>query len=491
MEVDARVVTLVFTIDATLESFGSEQQAAMLQLFATELNCVSPGCTLELRITPASLRVEVIATVRNPVGEDSDPVLLDANRMAELSTSELTSLLGWEVQQTIRVTIADARVTMLVLPPVMPPFPFLPVDNAQLDLQTAQDQIAPSLGLDGQAVGITAAIGVGLLLIATGVYMLWRRMDRARAKRRKAEASRYESGVERESKDKDKDAFTITPTGPDDGDKLIDTEGIPLSLELDTEGLSTDIPLADQLFGFELAAAAASIAAMPADPSLTLVAAAAAAASSTDALRKSQSLSLLGAAAPMGSVDEALRMSRSLSRLDRRMVHRAPPARQTTDTLADVLADPRKLEPMQHRPAPTRRREASDAALAELSLNTRQYRPAPQRSVVTPGLPPLGAGAPQPMLDYRAPFKSPEGGGGGESPARTVGGLPPLPENRAMPSRSQSLNDLQSLLPPDEGALPRQSRDDTSLQHRRERRADRRLTTSQSVGRLATAQQFL
>lgn len=130
--------------------------------------------------------------------------------------------------------------------------------------------------------------------------------------------------------------------------------------------------------------------------------------------------------------------------------HRSPPMRKTQDQLRDVLADavPAHRSPPQrtthegvedvlgkaplHRVAPKRRKSLDiDADLSLSRRSAQQYRPPPVRTVVTPGLPPLGAGSLQ--VSYRAPPP--------KTDAEKIWGAPAsdtISSYRLPPSRSQS-----------------------------------------------------
>ena len=282
-----------------------------------------------------------------------------------------------------------------------------------------------------------------------------------------------------------------------------------------------------------------------------LVQAAAAAAANTAAMRTSASAASLHSSTSAASLHSSPSASslhsspsnsrlRSISRQQRRMPsHRPPPLRSTQDVLADVMPDstvyrdashqgssdvagactsgalprhrspPKRTtaeaatevmgnnprSPTMHRPAPKRR--APSPLDAELSLArpaskdklpTRQYRPAPVRTVITPGLPPLGAGALQ--VDYRPP-PTPSSQGDSSSDA---GSPPQIQTYRPPPMRSSPPAGVEvepeiieeariglEILQEEEEGPPAREALQRSKMTRREARKDRRAGTRGAV----------
>ena len=132
------VITLGFTLEGTLESFDATAQSNMKRLFERELDCAMPTCSVELNVLPSSVRVEAVVRVPEAVSAD---VLRGANRMAALNQADLSSLLGWRVQETISIKTRKEPMPATSPPPALPApgiAPFIPI-GAVSEQQQAED----------------------------------------------------------------------------------------------------------------------------------------------------------------------------------------------------------------------------------------------------------------------------------------------------------------------------------------------------------------
>ena len=107
------VLELTFTIDATIESFDTAQQAEMAQKLRDQLSCSLPACSLELTPESASLLITVTVTMHETNNAVVSGVVASANGLAALNATELSTLIGVTVEQ---------GVTMIVPPALPPPF---------------------------------------------------------------------------------------------------------------------------------------------------------------------------------------------------------------------------------------------------------------------------------------------------------------------------------------------------------------------------------
>jgi len=606
------VIVLSFTIDATVESFSSEEEAAMKDVFASELDCYEPACLLELQAMASSLRIDVTATLLMPSADVSSAMKAQASMMTSLGKEELSSVVGWTVETAATSTVRENVIVSIFkkTPPSLPPLPA--AGTADATSQTTSQDAGPV------AIGVAVGCGAGVLLLCI-LTVVFYRYRKACSKSSKDPADKYGS-AEAAAEDRDAD-FTMAPDVAGDQasiESAADDHGeLPIVLSADdpsalTIVLSEDVRLDDPT------ADAGQSHDDVLQPSLALVEAAAAAAASTAQRREKRQQRRMGSppkrqadstlenvqrsvavhrAPPERQTDDTIKDAQrsiathrqpprrqipaTLETPPRKLLHRAPPKRQTDDTLEDVQRSvathrqpPRRQKPvtledselgtvalpqrqsedtLEHVPrsvatgsevvdvlsdGPGSYREAPERAAEEPTGNTasdvigkslshreppkrttndklgdvleetstqpedsmvddegaailrkasaRQYRPPPARSVVTPGLPPLGAGAPH--FEYRAPPPRANAGEGGSAASTTVptaiAGVQ-QPPYRLPPSRSADDLDpelaqarLQDIIdqPPLSEASQRRLRD-----ARRERRAERRLTSSASA----------
>ena len=533
IEVDGTLITLVFTLDATLESFGSAERTSMVDVFRSELTCNPPACLLELRATASSLRIEITATLPTPSLDypfQRIDIASQAMRIGRLSNEALSSLLGGFAILSDGIAVTVRENVRVLIRAASPPPTIAPLGDASA-ISTEGSGSSPIGPIVGLIVGL-----ILICIIAWGVYRF-----RLAAKKKGGEPTeRYEVAVTADpTPANEADAFDLDELSTPRPDRVSEVPSIdaedPEQLEIvlsglgeastpgfvamaqaaellrqhtvdmmeahtqegehnspgppDTEGKMQrvrSLTLKDILKEAAAEERRKSEGQMKMVRSLTLkdmlrieeekeqqkkaappqgftdlIAAAAAAAESTrasaveaaapPAVARSRPTSVppedvvipesvLAARRALSAPLDEKELGRSVRRESRQqrrmsgspsdsslpnlMSHRTPPKRQTTDTLADVLADaqPAHREPpkrttdetaedvlaqppviVEHRPPPlpSARQEVASSS-AELFESIPQYRPPPERSVVTPGLPPLGAGAP-PQLAYRAP----------------------------------------------------------------------------------------
>lgn len=114
------MVTLDLTSSRNVESFDDAAMAQLKSDFRSKLSCYSP-CVLEIHISAASSRIQVIATVPDDSSASASAVVGAADSLGALSLAELEAELALDLTSTATVTSASGvSVSLAVAPP--PPF---------------------------------------------------------------------------------------------------------------------------------------------------------------------------------------------------------------------------------------------------------------------------------------------------------------------------------------------------------------------------------
>ena len=415
------MITIAFTIDSTIESFGDNERTALLAQFSTELPCAQPTCQLYMTVTPSSLRIEITAIIPNPI--DVTEVTAGATRLADLTPAELTTLIDFEVINTMTVTVAQPQVK---------PAPSLPLAPPVILVEAVNEALTGDSTVSSSAFGVFVGVIAFGVAICVAIGLAWRTISKSTSKDAD-EGARGSYPAIPHTEDEEAE-FTMTPRGPplsphgpdepkpEQQVKIAqpDPESPAMALSLDTSPSLGDassrsaVTSPDMLDGITLVEGAdveSSELARTVEPGALIVAAGAAAALRRQKSRDTRQQRRL--TSQRHTVDPLSGVQRSIS------THRKAPTRKTEDTLDDVLASENsayRAPPMRatsetceqvvgttvarHRPPPKRCSSSnSSPELADLAMtrkrSVRQYRPAPLRTVVTPGLPPLGAGAVQ------------------------------------------------------------------------------------------------
>lgn len=162
------VVEVGLTLAGDLASFDAVAQAGLTSTLQALLGCHEPACFLELRVSPASIRVAATLTIPDatPGGGAalSAQIATTATDLLAQPPGALSSSLNVDVQATAPVTVATGVSAVLAVapPPPSPPPSSAPplVGNGSLEQGTARG------GSDGGGLGVVIVVSAVVALAA-------------------------------------------------------------------------------------------------------------------------------------------------------------------------------------------------------------------------------------------------------------------------------------------------------------------------------------